>query len=152
MNIRQAVETEAQLLSALAMRAKAYWGYSERSSEPGERVGRVATGIRAGPLSSAIVGIEGRGFTLFLRRVVVRSSTISGSAAVHSPGRWAARFFRMPSNSGLRWAPAEVTVDATRMRSRSILSAGGASRRVPAPLPGQPQRARPQLTFDARTS
>jgi len=28
MNIRPAVETEAQLLSALAMRAKAHWGYS----------------------------------------------------------------------------------------------------------------------------
>ena len=33
MNIRPAVETEALLLSALAMQAKAHWGYSAEALE-----------------------------------------------------------------------------------------------------------------------
>ena len=33
MNIRPAVESEAQLLSALVMRAKAHWGYSAEQLE-----------------------------------------------------------------------------------------------------------------------
>ena len=63
MNIRPAVETEAQLLSALAMRAKAYWGYSDEALEAWRAELAVSPqGIRARPTFVAMVGIEVAGF------------------------------------------------------------------------------------------
>jgi len=63
MNIRPASETEAQLLSALAMRAKAYWGYSVEALEGWRAELAVSLqGIRTRPTFVAMVGIEVAGF------------------------------------------------------------------------------------------
>src|SRR5437660_879627 len=57
--IRPAVETEAQLLSALAMRAKAHWGYSAEVLEGWRAELAVSPqDIRAKPTFVAMVGIE----------------------------------------------------------------------------------------------
>src|SRR5881409_2783348 len=61
MNIRLAVEAEAQLLSALAMRAKAHWGYPAEALEGWRAELAVSPqGIRAKPTFVAMVGNEGR--------------------------------------------------------------------------------------------
>src|SRR6266568_2993540 len=63
MNIRQAAETEAQLLSALAMRAKAHWGYSAEVLEGWRAELAVSPqGIRVRPTFVAMVGFEVAGF------------------------------------------------------------------------------------------
>src|SRR5258706_15130227 len=63
MNIRPGVETEAQLFSALAMRAKAYWGYSDEALEAWRAELAVSPqDIRARPTFVAMVGIEVAGF------------------------------------------------------------------------------------------
>ena len=62
-NIRPAVETEAELLSALAMRAKAHWGYSAEALEGWRAELAVSPqSIRARPTFVAMVGIEIAGF------------------------------------------------------------------------------------------
>src|SRR5438309_4468574 len=61
--IRPAVETEAQLLSALAMRAKAHWGYSAEVLEGWRAELAVSPqGIRVRPTFVAMVGFEVAGF------------------------------------------------------------------------------------------
>src|SRR5207247_9242155 len=63
MNIRRAAETEAQLLSALAMRAKAHWGYSAEALEGWRAELAVSPqGIRTRPTFVAMVEIEVAGF------------------------------------------------------------------------------------------
>src|SRR5205814_4167986 len=57
--IREAVESEAELLSALAMRAKAHWGYSDEVLEGWRAELAVSPQrIRARPTFVAMVGIE----------------------------------------------------------------------------------------------
>jgi len=124
MNIRPAVETEAQLLSALAMRAKAYWGYSVEALEGWRAELAVSPqGIRTRPTFVAMVGIEVAGFYSLSPLGRCWSSTISGSCRDSCTWALAGRFFRMPSRPRLAVGPRKSPSTPTRMPSRSILSA-----------------------------
>lgn len=154
MNIRRAVETEAQLLSALAMRAKTHWGYSTEALEGWRAELTVSPqGIRARPTFVAMVGIEvagfyslsplGRSWELDNLWVLPRFMHLGVGRALLSHAL----------ETAARGGAAEVTVDADPNAEPFYLECGAVRRgAVPAPLPGQPERARPQLTFNARAS
>src|SRR5712671_816151 len=115
MNIRPAVETEAQLLSALV-------GFE------------VAGFYSLSPL--------GRSWELDNLWVLPRFIRLGVGRALLSHALQTAAC----------GGAAEVTVDADPNAEPFYLECGAVRRGVvPAPLPGQPQRARPQLTFDVRT-
>ena len=124
MNIRPAAETEAQLLSSLAVRAKAHWGYSSEALE-GWRAGLAVSpqGIRANPTFVAMVGIEVAGFYSLSPSGPSWELDISGSCRDSCAWALAGRFFRMPSRPRLAVGPRKSPSTPTRMPSRSILSA-----------------------------
>jgi len=154
MNIREAVESEAELLSALAMRAKAHWGYSDEVLEGWRAELAVSPqGIRARPTFVAMVGIEvagfyslsplGRSWELDHLWVLPRFMHLGVGRALLSHAL----------ETAARGGAAEVTVDADPNAEPFYLECGAVRRgAVPAPLPGQPERARPQLALNARAS
>ena len=151
-NIRLAVETEAELLSALAMRAKAHWGYSAEVLEGWRAELAVSPqGIRVRPTFVAMVGFEVAGF--YSLSPLGRSWELDNLWVLP-------RFMHLGIGRALlshaletaaRGGAAEVTVDADPNAEPFYLECGAVRRgAVPAPLPGQPGRARPQLAFNAR--
>ena len=152
--IRPAVETEAQLLSALAMRAKVHWGYSAEVLEGWRAELAVSPqNIRAKPTFVAMVRIEVAGF--YSLSPLGRSCELDHLWVLP-------RFMHLGIGRALlshaletaaRGGATEVTVDADPNAEPFYLECGAVRRGVvPAPLPGQPQRARPQLAFNARAS
>jgi GNAT superfamily N-acetyltransferase len=154
MNIRPAAETEAQLLSSLAMRAKGHWGYSAEVLEDWRADLTVSPqGIRAKPTFVAVVGIEvagfysisplGRSWELDNFWVLPRFMHLGVGRALLSHAL----------ETAARGGATEVTVDADPNAEAFYLECGAVRRgAVLAPLPGQPERARPQLAFNARTT
>jgi ribosomal protein S18 acetylase RimI-like enzyme len=154
MNIRPAAETEAQVLSSLAMRAKAHWGYSAEALESWRAELAVSPqSILAKPTFVAMVGIEVAGFY----------SLSPLGLSWELDHLWVLpRFMRLGVGRALlshalgtaaRGGATEVTVDADPNAEPFYLECGAIRRgAVPAPLPGQPGRARPQLAFNARTT
>jgi GNAT superfamily N-acetyltransferase len=150
MNIRPAVENEAPVLSALALRAKAHWGYSAEQLERWRTQLSVSpSDIRAKPVFVATVGEEVVGFYSlapshpsweldnlwvlpdFMHRGI-------GQALLSHALKTAAH------GGALR-----VTVDADPNAAAFYLKAGAAQTGVvPAPIPGQSERVRPQLAFE----
>lgn len=152
MNIRPARELEAEELSALAREAKAHWGYSAETIASWNRELSVSgRDIAAQP--TFLVEVEGRiaGFyslrpssraweidhlwvrPSFMRRGIGRALVTHALEAAASKGA------------------ASVIVDADP-NAETFYRACGAIRygEVPAPIPGQPGRVRPQLEFRAR--
>ena len=137
MNIREAVESEAELLSALAMRAKAHWGYSDEVLEGWRAELAVSPqGIRARPTFVAMVGIEvagfyslsplGRSWELDHLWVLPRFMHLGVGRALLSHAL----------ETAARGGAAEVTVDADPNAEPFYLECGAVRRgAVPAPLP-----------------
>jgi len=151
MNIRPAQGDEAEALSALALKAKAYWGYPVDAIELWRRDLTVSTHtIASRPTFLAVLADEIVGF-------------YSLSPSHHS---WALdHLWVLPLlmdrgvgralmahalETAARGGASAVTVDADP-NAESFYLACGAERygEVPAPIPGEPKRVRPQLAFRA---
>jgi len=149
--IRPALETEADLLSALVMQSKAHWGYSVEALESWR--------------SELSISPE------FIREKPVFVATVQGELAgcyslAPSPGAWALdnlwvlpRFMRRGVGRALvshalqtaaRGGATEVTVDADPNAEAFYLDCGAVRcGEVAAPIAGQPTRVRPQLAFQS---
>jgi len=149
MNIRLAAESEAAQLSDLVILAKSYWGYSTEAMERWRPELAVSPAdVRERPTFVAVVGAEIAGFY----------SLRPAQSAWELDNLWVLPAFmrqgvgRELLNHALATAAqggaSEVTVDADP-NAESFYLACGATRRgeVPAPVPGQPERVRPQLEF-----
>ena len=154
MEIRPAAENEAQLLSALALRAKAHWGYPREALEGWRsQLAISAEQIRGKPTFVAVVRGEVAGFCSLLR----------SRAACELDNLWVAPEFMHRGigrallhhalETAARAGAAELTVDADPNAEAFYLECGAIRRgQVPAPIPGHPGRVRPQLAFkSART-
>jgi GNAT superfamily N-acetyltransferase len=149
MNIRAAVETEAPILSSLAMRAKAHWGYSADTLERWRSELAVsATDVRDGPTFVAVVGAVVAGFY----------SLRPSGASWELDHLWVLPEFMHQGigrallshalGTAARGGASEITVDADPNAESFYLECGALRRgEVPAPIGGQPNRVRPQLAF-----
>ena len=149
MNIRRAEEAEAPVLSALVMRAKAHWGYSNEQLERWRSQLTISsTDIRERPTFIAMADAEVVGF------YSLRSSPV----AWELDNLWVQPEFM---NRGIgrallahalatavRGGAREITVDADPNAEPFYLACGAIRRgEVAAAVPGQPNRVRPQLAF-----
>jgi GNAT superfamily N-acetyltransferase len=149
MEIRRAIESEAVLLSSLAMSAKAHWGYSKQALDGWRSELTVsAEDIYAKPTFVVIVAEEIADFYSLepsaehwkldnlwvLPKYINRG--IGGALLAHA------------LETATKAGATEVTVDADT-NAESFYVESGAVRRgeVPAPIPGHPARVRPQLAF-----
>jgi molybdenum cofactor cytidylyltransferase len=151
MNIRPAQGHEAEALSALALKAKAYWGYPAETIELWKQDLTVSIHtITSRPTFVAVLGDEIVGFHSLspshqswkLDHLWVLPQFMDrgiGRALVAHALETAAR-----------GGASSVTVDADP-NAESFYLACGAARcgEVPAPIPGEPRRVRPQLAFRA---
>lgn len=149
MNLRPAVEAEAATLSSVAMRAKAHWGYSLEALERWRSELAVSpTSVREMSTFVATVGSEVVGFY----------SLCPSQESWELDNLWVLPEFMHQGighallshalATAARAGASEVVVDADP-NAESFYLACGAIRRgeVPAPIPGQPNRVRPQLAF-----
>ena len=149
MGIRRAMETEAPVLSSLAMRAKAHWGYAAEMLERWRAELAVSPGhVRERPTFVAVVGAEIVGFySLRPAQTVweVDNLWVLPEFMHQGVGRaLLSHALATAANGGAR----EVTVDADPNAEPFYLECGATRCGVvPAPIPGQPERVRPQLTF-----
>ena len=149
MNIRPAKGREAQALTALALEAKAHWGYPADTLESWKRELTVSTqAITSRPTFVAVIGDEIVGFYSLLPshdawkledlwvlpRFVERG--IGRALVAHA------------LETAARGGALSVTVDADPNAESFYLACGGVRcGEVPAPIPGEPGRVRPQLAF-----
>ena len=154
MNIRPALEHEAEALSALALKAKAYWGYSTDTIESWRHDLSVSSEtIASRPTFVATVGDEIAGFY----------SLVPSTQSWKLDHLWVLPQFMDRGigralvahalETALRGGASSVTVDADP-NAESFYLACGADRsgEVPAPIPGQPKRVRPQFAFRRRAT
>jgi molybdenum cofactor cytidylyltransferase len=154
MNIRPAQEHEAGALSALALKSKAYWGYSADAIESWRQELSVSgETIGSRPTFVAAVGDEIAGFY----------SLVPSTQSWKLDHLWVLPQFMDRGigralvahalETALRGGAPCVTVDADP-NAESFYLASGADRcgEVPAPIPGQPGRVRPQLSFRRRAT
>lgn len=154
MNIRPAAESEAPLLSALAMRAKAHWGYPAEALEAWRCELAVSPEyIQAKPTFVAVDGDDVVGFYSLSpsqRSWELDNLWVSPQFMHQGVGR---ALLSHALNTATRGGAREVTVDADPNAERFYLACGAVRRgEVPAPIPGQPGRVRPQLAFHERTT
>jgi predicted N-acetyltransferase YhbS len=148
-NIRPAQGHEAEALTAIAVEAKAYWGYPAATLESWRLELTVSTQtIASRPTFVALIGEEIAGFYTLspshrtwgldhlwvLPRFMERG--IGRALVAHA------------LETAARGGASSVTVDADP-NAESFYLACGAARcgEVPAPIPGEPARVRPQLAF-----
>jgi len=149
MNIRPAQEREAEALTAVALEAKAHWGYPADTIESWKQELTVsARTITSRPTFVAVIGDEIIGFYSLspshyswgldhlwvLPRFMDRG--IGRALLAHA------------LETAARGEASSVTVDADP-NAETFYLACGADRcgEVPAPIPGEPGRVRPQLAF-----
>lgn len=148
-NIRPAMEAEAPILSSISMRAKAHWGYSAETLERWRAELAVSpTHVRERPTFVAVVDAEMAGF------YSIRPSPLAWELdnlwvlpefMQHGLGR-ALLSHALATAAGA--GATEVTIDADPNAESFYLECGAVRRGVvPAPIPGQPRRTRPQLAF-----
>jgi ribosomal protein S18 acetylase RimI-like enzyme len=149
MNIRPAQEHEAEALSALALKAKAYWGYSADTIELWRQdLNDSSKTITTRPTFVAAVGDEIAGFYSLVpstRSWKLDHLWVLPQFMDRGIGR---ALVAHALETALRGGASCVTVDADP-NAESFYLACGAERcgEVPAPIPGQPKRVRPQLAF-----
>ena len=150
MEIRAARTDEAAELSALAFEAKAHWGYSTDVLESWKQLLQVtdadiaAGRVFVGTIDGAVVGFY---------------SLAPGAGPWELDNLWVSPGFMRRGlgrellahalESACRGGALRVTVDADP-NAESFYLRSGAVRcgGVPAPIPGDPERVRPQLAFD----
>jgi len=150
-NIRPAQGHEAEALTAIALKAKAYWGYPAGTLESWKQELTVSTQtITSRPSFVAVIGDEIVGFYSLspsrdawklddlwvLPRFMARG--IGRALVAHA------------LETAARGGASSVTVDADPSAESFYLACGAARcGEVPAPIPGEPGRVRPQLAFRA---
>jgi GNAT superfamily N-acetyltransferase len=148
--IREAATSEANALSALALQAKAHWGYSQEALESWKDQFEISpSDVASKPIYVGAIGEDVAGFY----------SLVPSERIWKLDNLWVAPKFmhrgvgRTLLTHALEWAfrggASSVTVDADP-NAESFHLSGGATRygEVPAPIPGQPNRVRPQLAFN----
>ena len=150
-NIRPAQGHEAEALSALALKAKASWGYAADTIELWKQDLSISTdAITSRPTFVAAVGDEIVGFYSLLpsnHSWKLDHLWVLPQFMDRGIGRaLVAHALKTAAGGGA----SSVTVDADP-NAESFYLACGADRcgEVPAPIPGQPERVRPQLAFRA---
>jgi GNAT superfamily N-acetyltransferase len=149
--IRKAVPGEAPALSALALEAKAHWGYARETLESW-RAQLQVTSADVASKPTYVGAIDGR--------IVGFYSLASSGPAWELDNLWVAPPFMHRGvgralldhalEAALRGGASSVTVDADPNAEAFYLSCGAVRRgEVLAPIPGEPHRVRPQLAFDA---
>ena len=149
MNIRPAVESEAAALSVLVMRAKAHWKYSTEALEQWRSELAVSpANVRERPTFVAVVGAEIVGFySLRTSRLAWELDNLWVLPKFMRQGIGRA-LLRHALATAARGGANEITVDADPNAESFYLECGAIRRgEVPAPIPGQPDRVRPQLAF-----
>lgn len=149
MEIRRAMEDEAERLSALALRSKGHWGYPAAVLD-GWR-GELAIGaadIRSDQVFAAVEDGELLGF--YSLRVAPGAWELNHLWVLpeHMRRGVGRALLAHAMETALRGGAPEIVVDADPHAERFYLD-HGADRRgaVPARIPGQPERVRPQLAF-----
>jgi molybdenum cofactor cytidylyltransferase len=152
LEIREAVASEAQLLSALVLEAKAHWRYDAETIESWREQLRISgADLVSRPAFVGTIDGQVAGFY----------SLVPSAQSWELDNLWVApRFMRRGLGRALldhalevafRGGASSVTVDADPNAESFYLSCGGTrSGEVPAPIPGQPDRVRPQLAFMTR--
>jgi len=152
--IRKARASEAEVLSALALQAKAHWGYSLETLESWKDQLRISSADVAsrptyvGAINADIVGF----YSLTPSGPVWELDNLwVAPAFIHrGVGR---KLITHALELAFRGGASSVTVDADPNAEPFYLSCGATRRgEVPAPIPGQPNRVRPQLVFNGGTS
>lgn len=150
MEIREAVVSEAEALSALALEAKARWGYSSAALESWRDQLRVSSAdIASKPTFVGTINGEVAGFY----------SLAPSKHAWELDNLWVVPQYmhrgvgRALLNHALelafRGGASSIVVDADPNAEAFYLSCGATrSGEVPAPIPGEPSRVRPQLVFN----
>ena len=149
MQIRPAQANEAELLSGLAGKAKAHWGYSPETT----KMWRRELSISAAEVTSRPVFVG----TLD-QQVVGFYSLMPSAQAWELDNLWVLPEFMHRGigrallshalETAIRGGASSVTVDADPNAEAFYLGCGAIRRgEVRAPIPGQPQRVRPQLAF-----
>ena len=153
MEIRQAAASEAGILSALAVEAKAHWGYSRETLESwNDQLQISASDAASKPIYVGSVDGEVAGFY----------SLAPSEAAWELDNLWVApKFMRRGVGRALlahalevafRAGASSVTVDADPHAESFYLSCGAVrTGEVLAPISGQPNRVRPQLRYERAT-
>ena len=149
MEIRQALESEAKRLTAVAMRSKAHWGYA-REVLDGWRddLAISSKDIRDHPICVAVEDGELLGFY----------SLRPSDGAWELDHLWVVPEYMRRGvgrallahamEMALRGGASEIKVDADPNAERFYVDHGAVRRgAVPARIPGQPDRVRPQLAF-----
>ena len=149
MNIRPAAEAEAPILSDLVMRAKSHWGYSSDALDRWRPELAVSPpDVRDRPTFVAMVGADIVGFySLRPSRAAWELDNLWVLPKFMHQGIGRALLAHALATAG-RGGASEVTVDADPNAESFYLECGAVRRGdVAAPLPGQPNRVRPQLAF-----
>jgi len=154
LSIRPAQGHEAEALSALALKAKAYWGYPADTIELWRQDLSVSSDtITSRPTFVAAIGDKIAGFY----------SLVPSNHSWKLDHLWVLPQFMDRGigralvahalEAALRGGASRVTVDADP-NAESFYLACGADRcgEIPAPIPGQPKRVRPQLAFRGRAT
>jgi len=151
MNIRPAQGHEAEALSALALKAKASWGYAADTIELWKQDLSISTdAITSRPTFVAAVGDEIVGFYSLLpsnHSWKLDHLWVLPQFMDRGIGR---ALVAHALETAARGGACSVTVDADP-NAEGFYLASGADRcgEVPAPIPGQPERVRPQLALRA---
>jgi GNAT superfamily N-acetyltransferase len=154
MDIRPALENEAQLLCALAMKAKAYWGYTKDALEAWRSDLTVsAKDIRAKPTYVATVDGEIVGFySLEPSRQSWKLDNLWVLPEYMNQGIGRV-LLDHALEAAVRGGAVEVTVDADPNAASFYIQCGAIRRgEVAAPIPEHPTRVRPQLAFNCRAT
>jgi molybdenum cofactor cytidylyltransferase len=150
-NIRPAQGHEAEALTAIALKAKAYWGYPAGTLEAWKQELTVSTQtITSRPTFVAVIGDEIVGFySLSPSRDAWKLDDLWVLPRFMDRGIGRALVAHAVETAA-RGGASSVTVDADP-NAESFYLACGAARcgEVPAPIPGEPGRVRPQLAFRA---
>lgn len=149
--IRKAQAGEADALSALAFEAKAQWGYPRETLESWRESLRI-TPAELAAKTVLVATIDGKiaGFcSLAPSRGAWELDNLWVAPGLTRRGIGRA-LLGQALESAFRGGAASVAVDADPHAEAFYLSCGGVKRgEVPAPIPGEPNRVRPQLEFVA---
>lgn len=152
MEIRKAAESEAEALSALALEAKSHWGYSREVLESwGDQLSISPSDVVSKPTYVGVIN----------GRVVGFYSLVPAGRTWELGHLWVApQFIRRGLERALlahalevafRGGASSVAVDADPNAEPFYLSCGAVRcGEVPAPVPGQPNRVRPQFQLAKR--
>lgn len=147
--VRVAKPEEADHLSALVMRAKAHWGYSAETLERwrGELALR-ADDVRGRPIFVAMLGSRVGGFCS-LRPSATAWELDNLWVEPELMQRGIGRSLMLHAVEAARRAGAtEIVIDSDPHAEAFYLSCGAVRRgEVAAPIPGEPDRVRPQLAL-----